>query len=199
MVTVFYRTVISVLITTIAFFGGSNQINQNANKEKAVTTTTIPQEEKITAMNNVRAQDIRVQKEAALISEYKQQYKNPRVPTIQYWERVAVCESSRDGTTARWNDGGKFSGGLGIFTGTWVSFGGRQFAQSAGKATKMEQIVVANRIAVVGWQTKNKFASLDDKLANRPYFQKAVGFNGWGCIKHSIGSPKPRTIKKTKK
>lgn len=100
-----------------------------------------------------------------------------------YWDQVAICESSKDGYTADWQDGGKFAGGLGIFIGTWRSYGGYEFAKSPAKATKEEQIIVANRIAVFGYQTKNQFMNLDDKLANRPYYRPAAGYYGWGCIK----------------
>lgn len=61
------------------------------------------------------------------------------------WDRMAYCE-----TGGNWSmRGGAYSGGLGIANSTWVAFGGRELAPSAGYATRDEQIVVAERIRVV--------------------------------------------------
>lgn len=90
----------------------------------------------------------------------------------EYWDLVAVCESSLDGTTARWDDGGYYAGGLGIAKSTWKGFGGFQFASTPGKATIDEQITVANRISVLGFMKKDGS------------YKDPVGFFGWGCIKH---------------
>lgn len=90
----------------------------------------------------------------------------------EFWDLVAVCESSIDGSTARWDDGGFYAGGLGIAKSTWKGFGGYQFASSPGKATIEEQIVVANRISVLGY------------VYQSGYYKQPVGFFGWGCIKH---------------
>lgn len=100
-----------------------------------------------------------------------------------YWEQVAICESSKDGYTADWQDGGKFAGGLGIYIGAWRNYGGHEFAPHPAKATKEQQIAVANRIAVFGYQTKNTYLTMQDKLANRPFFRPPAGYYGWGCIK----------------
>jgi hypothetical protein len=116
-------------------------------------------------------------------SELQLQMHHPKVMPIQYWDAVSICESSLDGTNPRWDDGGNFSGGLGIATSTWLAFGGRQFASTAGRATKEEQLIVANRISVLGYQTKNRFMTVEDRLNNRPWFQYPVSFYGWGCIK----------------
>lgn len=103
--------------------------------------------------------------------ELQRQLRDKRTPPLEYWLQVAVCESSLDGTTARWNDGGTWSGGLGIYIGTWVRWGGREFAKKPQYATPVQQIVVANRIAVHGYYYGY-------------YAKKPVGFNGWGCIKN---------------
>lgn len=102
--------------------------------------------------------------------ELQIQMRNPKVPPVEYWEQVAICESSKDGYTADWHDRGRWSGGLGIYIGTWVRWGGRQFAPTPYQATKAEQMVVANRIAVLGFHFFT-------------YSKQPVGFNGWGCIK----------------
>lgn len=96
-----------------------------------------------------------------------------------YWEFMAQCE-----TGSNWQNSGKYSGGLGIYIQTWIGFGGRQFAPTPHEATKEEQIIVANRISTQGYQTKNTFLTLDDRLNDRPFFRPPSGFSGWGCAKH---------------
>ena len=89
-------------------------------------------------------------------------------PHNKYWDKVAQCE-----TASNWKDRGKFAGGLGIYLQTWRGFGGQEFASKQWLATRLEQITIANRIALHGW------------LAPNGYFQQPVGFNGWGCIKNN--------------
>lgn len=101
-------------------------------------------------------------------------------PSIKYWKKVAQCE-----TGGNWQNKGRFAGGLGIADTTWKAFGGRDFAVHPSQATMFEQIVVANRIAVFGFQTKKEYITLQDRLDNKPYFRPPSGFNGWGCIKHN--------------
>ena len=96
-----------------------------------------------------------------------------------YWDAVAVCE-----TNSNWKDGGHFAGGLGIALTTWQGFGGYEFSKTPAKATRAEQIIVANRISVFGYQTKRQFKTIEDKINNRPFFRPAVGFFGWGCVKN---------------
>lgn len=128
--------------------------------------------------------------------ELRQQLRNPRTAPVAFWERVAVCESSLDGENARWDDGGKWAGGLGIYVGTWRAYGGRQFASRPDKATKLEQIVIANRISVFGYQTKNEYLTLADRLANRPFFRPKVGFFGWGCVANNSYLHPKKWVKK---
>jgi len=64
------------------------------------------------------------------------------------WDKMAQCE-----TGGNWSaPGPEYQGGLGIYWRNWVAFGGREFAPTAGQATKVEQIIVAERIrAKHGW------------------------------------------------
>lgn len=96
-----------------------------------------------------------------------------------YWDAVAVCE-----TNSNWKDGGNFAGGLGIALTTWKGYGGYVFARTPDKATKEEQIIIANRISVFGYQTKNEYMTMEDRLGNKPFFRPRAGFFGWGCIKN---------------
>lgn len=114
----------------------------------------------------------------------------PNAP-VEFWEKLAVCETDSD-----WANTGRFAGGLGIYTkgkfphsnmGTWERYGGEEFAPSPDKATKGQQIIVANRISVEGWKT---IVTRDADKARRMgvpqtyvWHQKPVGFTGWGCYK----------------
>lgn len=89
-------------------------------------------------------------------------------PPNSYWDKVAQCE-----TVGNWKDRGNFAGGLGIAYQTWLGFGGEEFAPKQYEATRLEQIVVANRIALHGY------------MNSRGQFTEPVGFNGWGCIRNN--------------
>jgi uncharacterized protein YabE (DUF348 family) len=71
------------------------------------------------------------------------------------WDNIARCE-----TGGNWAmQGPLYSGGLGIYNGTWNGFGGQQFGGNAGQATREQQIIVAERI------------------------RARYGFSAWGCGK----------------
>ena len=102
------------------------------------------------------------------------EYGKPRALDF-YWEKIAWCE-----THTNWQDGGRYAGGLGIMTsstygkrdmGTWERWGGEEFAESPDKATREEQIIVANRVSTQGWYQPDG------------NYKPPVGFNGWGCAK----------------
>ena len=68
-----------------------------------------------------------------------------------HWDALANCESG-----GRWNTVDPatpaYDGGIGIYRGTWIAFGGRQFAPNAGLATREQQIIIGQRIeAQYGW------------------------------------------------
>jgi hypothetical protein len=91
-----------------------------------------------------------------------------KVPPLSYWLKVAQCETESD-----WQDGGHYAGGLGIAYTTWLAFGGLDFAPKQYQATQEQQIIIANRIALHGYQNPNG----DSK--------QPVGFTGWGCIRNN--------------
>ncbi len=71
------------------------------------------------------------------------------------WDAIANCE-----TGGNWAmQGPLYSGGTGIYNGTWNAFGGQQFGANAGQATREQQIIVAERI------------------------RARYGFSAWGCGK----------------
>ncbi len=58
------------------------------------------------------------------------------------WDKMARCE-----TGGNWSASGQeYQGGLGIYWRNWNHYGGRDFAPTAGQATKFEQIIVAEKI-----------------------------------------------------
>jgi hypothetical protein len=63
--------------------------------------------------------------------------------TLRTWERLAQCESG-----GRWhiNTGNGYYGGLQFSRSTWLGYNGGQFARYAHRATKREQIKVAERV-----------------------------------------------------
>ncbi|MGV8908344.1 MAG: transglycosylase family protein [Propionicimonas sp.] len=71
--------------------------------------------------------------------------KGPRLnlARLKMWNRIARCESG-----GRWhiNTHNGYYGGLQFSLGTWRSVGGRDFASYPHKASKAEQITVANRL-----------------------------------------------------
>jgi LysM repeat protein len=69
--------------------------------------------------------------------------------TDSTWDRVAQCESG-----GRWdiNTGNGYHGGLQFSPRTWSAFGGGEFAPVAYRASREQQIVVAERVlAEQGW------------------------------------------------
>lgn len=114
----------------------------------------------------------------------------PNAP-VDFWERLAQCETAQN-----WQNSGQWAGGLGIYTkgdfpnsnmGTWERFGGEEFAPSPDKATKEQQLVIADRISVEGYTTTITRDADRAKAMGVPrvyqWNQKPVGFTGWGCYK----------------
>ena len=69
--------------------------------------------------------------------------------TGKTWDRLAMCESS-----GRWNinTGNGYYGGLQFGQPTWVGFGGTKYAQRADLASRMGQILTAEKVLdVQGW------------------------------------------------
>ena len=164
-----------IVITLLLLFTGFASKAQGENKPtEPVTTLLTPSTSVSPAVNNkVHLMSIDMRH-----PELVAQLRSKKGGSIRFWEAVSWCE-----TNHKWNDGGYFSGGLGMAQSVWEGYGGRQFAKSPKKATKEEQIIVANRMAFFGFQTKDVFRTLDDKLNNKPFFRPAVGWrssSNWG-------------------
>lgn len=63
--------------------------------------------------------------------------------SLSTWKRLAQCESGQ-----RWqiNTGNGYYGGLQFSARTWKGFGGRKFAFNAHRATRAEQIKIAEKV-----------------------------------------------------
>jgi membrane protein involved in colicin uptake len=73
----------------------------------------------------------------------------PAVANGGVWDRLARCES---GGNWSMNSGNGFYGGIQFMHSTWVSMGGRQFAEYPHQASREGQIAVAERLlAASGW------------------------------------------------
>ncbi|MEU4422724.1 transglycosylase family protein [Actinoplanes sp. NPDC024001] len=59
------------------------------------------------------------------------------------WDAIARCES---GGNWRINTGNGYYGGLQFSRSTWRAYGGTKFATTANRATKSEQILIAERV-----------------------------------------------------
>lgn len=70
------------------------------------------------------------------------------------WDRIAFCESGGNWRypPVRGGRGQLYAGGLMIWLRAWDAYGGRQFASTPDRASKAQQIIVAERIlADRGW------------------------------------------------
>ncbi|WP_037573426.1 transglycosylase family protein [Phaeacidiphilus oryzae] len=63
--------------------------------------------------------------------------------TVSTWDRVAQCESGGDWSI---NTGNGFYGGLQFTRSTWAAYGGTKYAPTADRASKGQQISVAEKV-----------------------------------------------------
>ncbi|MFE6223038.1 peptidoglycan DD-metalloendopeptidase family protein [Streptomyces sp. NPDC057854] len=91
--------------------------------------------------------------------------------TASEWETTAQCESSGNWSI---NTGNGFYGGLQFTQSTWEAYGGLEFADRADRATKTQQITVAERVLWKGYgslkpQGKGAWPVCGVGLSNTPY------------------------------
>ncbi|MEV8088206.1 transglycosylase family protein [Streptomyces nigra] len=63
--------------------------------------------------------------------------------TASEWDTVAQCESGGNWSI---NTGNGYYGGLQFSASTWAAYGGTQYASTADKATKAQQIAIAEKV-----------------------------------------------------
>lgn len=169
-----YRTLTAFTLSLTTLFG--TMVRGGEPATESTTTTTV------VAVRKMAVMDVH---ERML----HQQLRTRKAASVEFWEAVSWCEVNHD-----WTDRGYYSGGLGMAQSVWTNFGGKQFAPRPYLATKTQQIIVANRVAFLGFQTRNTFMTLDDKENNKPYFRPAVGWRNlknWGknCVNWRTRKP----------
>ncbi|MET9853676.1 peptidoglycan DD-metalloendopeptidase family protein [Streptomyces sp. NPDC006450] len=81
--------------------------------------------------------------------------------SVGTWDKVAQCESTNDWSI---DTGNGYYGGLQFSSSTWAEFGGRQYAPQADRATKAQQIAIAEKVLATqgpgAWPSCGKLAGL---------------------------------------
>lgn len=122
----------------------------------------------------------------------------PEAPPMDYWIRLAQCETSQN-----WQNEGRHGGGLGFFTvgrfpsssmGGWERMGGEQFADHPKDASPTEQIIIATRTALLGWgpiplQRDPAMARSKGIPIDYAWETDEHGYWTWGCAKRVVGDP----------
>lgn len=83
--------------------------------------------------------------------------------TDQEWDRVAQCESGGNWSI---NTGNGYYGGVQFSASTWAAYGGTQYAPTADKASKAQQIEIAEK--VLKGQGKGAWPSCGVGLSSTP-------------------------------
>ncbi|MFE3328235.1 transglycosylase family protein [Streptomyces sp. NPDC059176] len=84
--------------------------------------------------------------------------------TASEWDAVAQCESGGNWSI---NTGNGFYGGLQFSASTWAAYGGTAYAPTADKASKAQQIAVAEK--VLAGQGKGAWPNCGVGLSSAPY------------------------------
>lgn len=138
--------------------------------------------------NNAHSLTASKRKEERAKLELFYQQQNPRTAPNRYWDALAKCETGNN-----WQNQGQWAGGLGIYQRTWYEFGGYDYARRPQDATRLQQIVIANRIALHGYIWRNRYRTWSDKVAHRGLVKYPVRYFGWGCAALHVGDPCGRT------
>ncbi|MFI8948370.1 transglycosylase family protein [Streptomyces sp. NPDC053750] len=89
---------------------------------------------------------------------------NASAATEAEWDAVAQCESGGNWAI---NTGNGYYGGLQFASSTWAAFGGTQYAATADRATKAQQIQIAEK--VLAGQGKGAWPVCGTGLSNAAY------------------------------
>lgn len=121
----------------------------------------------------------------------------------KYWDQIAACEAGRKIDQVNWRESGIYAGGLSIQhngkfgepnMGVWEQYGGEQFADSPDKANRLEQIIVANRIAVTGFKKITVQKMVTGQVEKSTYHKHPVGFDAWSCVSTKKVEPYSRIL-----
>ncbi|AKN71646.1 transglycosylase [Streptomyces sp. PBH53] len=89
---------------------------------------------------------------------------NASAATAAEWDKVAQCESGGNWSI---NTGNGYYGGLQFSASTWAAYGGTQYAATADKASKAQQIAIAEK--VLAGQGKGAWPVCGTGLSSTPY------------------------------
>ncbi|MDQ0991330.1 transglycosylase family protein [Streptomyces sp. V3I7] len=89
---------------------------------------------------------------------------NASAATASEWDAVAQCESGGNWSI---NTGNGFYGGLQFSASTWAAYGGTQYAATADKATKSQQIEIGEKVLAA--QGKGAWPNCGTGLSSTPY------------------------------
>ena len=102
------------------------------------------------------------------------------------WDRLAQCESGGNWSI---NTGNGYYGGLQFAASTWNGFGGQEFAPTADKASRIEQIYVAEKVLAQqgwgAWPACSASLGLNSSPTDRPHPHSVGGNNGGGKFLHA--------------
>ncbi|AZM61826.1 MULTISPECIES: transglycosylase family protein [unclassified Streptomyces] len=95
---------------------------------------------------------------------------NASAATASEWDAVAQCESGGNWSI---NTGNGYYGGLQFSASTWAGYGGTKYAATADRATKAQQIEIAEK--VLAGQGKGAWPVCGKNLSNAAYTGSSAG------------------------
>ena len=109
-----YRTIIALLTALLTLLSGVFD-----KTEQKITTPITTQVSTLSVKNDFSGK-VKQMGLVELPVELQHQLKSKKGGSIKFWEAVSWCE-----TNHKWNDGGYYSGGLGMAQSVWVNYGGK--------------------------------------------------------------------------
>lgn len=100
--------------------------------------------------------------------------------TEKYWDRVGSWETGGGKSPNLRHSNKKFAGAYGLTKDNWLDYGGLDFATSADKASKIQQLVIANRKAAFGYI--NKIMPNPGMPSGAMQLMYPTGTGGWTTI-----------------
>ncbi|MFF5160596.1 transglycosylase family protein [Streptomyces sp. NPDC000348] len=100
---------------------------------------------------------------------------NASAATASEWDAVAQCESGGNWSI---NTGNGYYGGLQFSASTWAAYGGTQYASTADRASKAQQIEIAEK--VLAGQGKGAWPVCGTGLSNAAYTGSSSGGSSAG-------------------
>jgi nucleoid-associated protein YgaU len=119
---------------------------------------------------------------------------NASAATASEWDKVAQCESGGNWSI---NTGNGYYGGLQFSASTWAAYGGTQYASTADKATKAQQIEIAEKVLAA--QGKGAWPVCGTGLSGAAYNGSAPSSNTRSSDSQAASRSAERPAAKTEK